>query len=178
MCLRRISLSVLLAAVAAPAYALSSDRNQPAELQAKHAQMNNTTGVGVYTGNVVLTQGSMRITADKMTVHTSPGGRLSKVIAEGREATFRQLPDGQDEPVTARAPYMEYRATEPATVDLRGGAVLSQGKNEFRGEVIHYDVSKELVTAKGGAGDDERIRITFFPEEKKETAPSQDSPSR
>lgn len=166
---RRASKRALLAAgllLAGAVQALESDRRQPVQLDADRAEMNNATGVGIYTGNVVLTQGTMKITADRMTVHTTPEGQVRRIIAEGKQATFRQLPEGQSEYVHARAPRMEYRMQEPASVDLTGGAVLTQGKNEFAGQVIHYDVSQDVVTAHGGQQEQERIRITFFPGEK------------
>lgn len=163
--MRRSSIAGLLLLVAVPgAWALDSDRGQPVELSADQAELNNVTGVGVYTGDVVLTQGSMRITADRMTIHTTPEGQLARIVAEGDLATFRQLPEGETEYIRARAPRMEYTATQPAFVELTGGAVLTQGKNEFRGQLIRYDVGQDLVTARGGEGGDERIRITLFPE--------------
>jgi lipopolysaccharide export system protein LptA len=163
---RAISFSsaLLLAALALPALALDSDRSKPLELSAEHAEMNNATGVSVYTGDVVLTQGTMRITADKMTVYTTAGGDLARVIAEGKNATFRQLPEGQQLHVTARAPDMEYRPLAPGYVLLQGGAVLTQGKNEFKGETIRYDMQKDTVVAQAAKDSDQRIRITFFPD--------------
>lgn len=167
---RPISLLCLLVLglLALPATALDSDRAQPMELSAQRAEMNNATGVGVYTGNVVLTQGTMRITADKMTVHTTTSGDLARVIAEGKNATFRQLPQGQREYVNARAPYMEYHPQTPGHVLLKGGAVLTQGKNEFSGETIRYDMQKDTVIAQSAKDSDQRIRITFFPEQEKD----------
>jgi lipopolysaccharide export system protein LptA len=172
--------AILLLALALPAAALDSDRDQPVELSANRAEMNNATGTGVYTGNVVLTQGTMHITADKMTVHTTPDGDLERVIAEGRDATFRQLPQGQQEYMHARAPYMEYRPQDPGHVLLKGGAVLTQGKNQFAGETIRYDMQKDTVVARAGESDDQRIRITFFPEKNKQTdaAPQKDAGQR
>lgn len=170
MCQRRIKLlgALLLAALALPAAALDSDRSQPVELNADHAQMNNATGVGIYTGDVVLTQGTMRITADKMTVYTTPEGRLQRVVAEGRKATYRQLPEGQRDYVNASAPYMEYHPEASGYVLLRGGAELTQGKNTFSGETIRYDIQQDTVVAKSDKDSGQRIRITFFPEEEGE----------
>lgn len=169
MCQRRIKLlgALLLAALALPAAALDSDRSQPVELNADHAQMNNATGVGIYTGDVVLTQGTMRITADKMTIHTTPEGGLKRVIAEGKKATFRQLPEGQQDYVNASAAYMEYRPEASGYVLLQGGAVLTQGKNTFSGETIRYDIQQDTVVAQSDKDSGQRIRITFFPEEGK-----------
>jgi lipopolysaccharide export system protein LptA len=167
---RKAICALLLATLTLPAAALDSDRRQPVQLSARRAEMNNATGVGVYTGAVVLTQGSMRITANKMTVYTAPGGDLSRVVAEGEgeNATFRQLPEGQRQYIDARAPYMEYRPQTPGHVLLKGGAVLTQGKNEFTGEVIRYDLRQNTVIAQSAQGSDQRIRITFFPEKEKD----------
>lgn len=161
---RRLISLPLLGLLTLPAAALDSDRSQPMELTARHAEMNNATGTGIYTGDVVLTQGTMRITADKMTVYTSAGGDLSRVVAEGKNATFRQLPEGQQDYVNARAPYMEYRPQEPGYVLLQGGAILTQGKNEFTGATIRYDMQQDTVIAESPKDSKERIRITFFPE--------------
>lgn len=179
--MRRRCPSLLAFAVAAllsgPATALDSDRQQPAQLVADRAEMNNATGVGIYTGNVVLTQGTLRMSADRMTVYTTPEGEIRRVVSEGDPATFRQLPEGQSEHVNARAPRMEYRLQAPASIDLTGGALLTQGKNQFAGEVVHYDVAKDVVTARGDGESQERIRITFFPKQDAKAAPApQDQP--
>jgi lipopolysaccharide export system protein LptA len=41
--------------------ALSSDREQPINLEADAADIDDLKGISIYTGNVVLTQGSMVI---------------------------------------------------------------------------------------------------------------------
>lgn len=169
----RLLSALLLGVLALPALALDSDRQQPLELSAQRAEMNNVTGVSVYTGDVVLVQGTMRITADKMTVHTTAGGDLARVIAEGKSATFRQLPEGQQEYVNARASHMEYQPQEPGHVLLQGNAVLTQGKNEFKGEAIRYDMQKDTVIAQSPKNSDQRIRITFFPEKGTTEGPEQ-----
>lgn len=142
---------------AAPALALDSDRQQPLELTADQAEMNQATGVGVYTGDVVLVQGTMTITGDKMTVYTTPGGDLSKVIVLGQPATYRQLPEGEQEYVDAEAPRMEYHAEQPEFVLLSGGASMLQAKDRFQGETIRYDVAANTVE---GAG---RVKMVIHP---------------
>ena len=163
--------AALLLAAALPAYALSSDRNQPVQLEAREARLDNATGVSVYTGDVVLVQGTLRITGDKMTVHTGPGGTLRKVVVEGERATFRQLPDGEQQYMNAQAPRMEYQASEPRFVDLSGGAELKQGKNTFSGEHIRYDIEADRVDAQSKPGSQERIQIIFHPEDKPDAKP-------
>ena len=153
----------LLLLFAGTAAALDSDQNQPIELSAGQADMSNVTGVGVYTEDVVLVQGTMRITGDKMTVYTSPAGELVKAVVEGKPATYRQLPEGEQEYVHAEAPRMEYTAEPPRLITLMDGAVLTRGKNRFQGETIRYRVDEDQVLAQGGK---DRVNITFYPNQK------------
>jgi|HigsolmetaAR202D_1030399.scaffolds.fasta_scaffold21883_2 lipopolysaccharide transport periplasmic protein LptA len=163
----RLAISLLLLALGcAPAWALKSDRTKQAELESDQAERDMAKGISVYTGNVVLTQGTTRLTADKMTVHTNAKGELVKAVAEGREVTFRELLDGQQEYIDARAPYMEYVATDGGHITLKGGATLTQGRNSFSGETIRYDMSRELITASGDPQGRERIRMIYVPEQK------------
>lgn len=152
--------ALALLAFALPAHALDSDRRKPIELTADQARMNQTTGVGVYTGNVVLVQGTMKITGDKMTLYTAEGGDLSKAVVVGDLATYRQLPEGEQEYVQAEAPEMEYQAKQPAFVLLTGGATMTQAKDRFQGDTIRYDISEDTVTAEGRDG---RVRILIHP---------------
>ena len=48
----RHSLGALLLLVPLTAAALSTDRDQPIELEADQAELDNSTGVSVYSGNV------------------------------------------------------------------------------------------------------------------------------
>lgn len=134
---------------------------QPIELEADQAQMSQATGTGIYTGNVVLTQGSVTIEGDRMTVHTQAGRTLERVIVEGAPARFEQRREAA-EPIRGQAPRMEYHA-DTEHVLLLGGAILVQGRNEFTGERIRYELVDEQVFAEGEG--DRRTRITFFPED-------------
>ena len=162
---RKISKIAALLALTLPlaAAALSSDKEQPMELTADQAELDNATGVSVYTGNVVLTQGTLEIT-----VHQNSDGELEKVLVDGRPATYQQLPDDEPLPVRARAPRMEYYSTAPKRVKLLRGATLTQGKNRFDGQTIVYFSQQDRVEAEGGKTDDGRIRIKFFPNQDKQ----------
>jgi lipopolysaccharide export system protein LptA len=158
---------LLLALIMLAALPAHGQRNpEPIELEADRAEMSQITGIGVYTGNVVLTQGAITITGERMTVHTDENRQLERVVVEGKPAEFEQRrADAQS--VRARAPQMEYRTGATEQVLLTGGATLWQGRNEFSGESIHYDVAAERVLARGEG--ERRTRITFFPREGDET---------
>ncbi len=61
----------------------------------------------VFEGNVVLTQGTLIIRADKLTVRQDKDG-FQYGIAIGKPATFRQKRDGADEYIDGEAERIEY----------------------------------------------------------------------
>ena len=71
---------------------LGLDSSQPIAVNADSflADLNNETGT--YTGNVIVTQGEVRLHADEVTVH-APGGRASRMEANGN--VIVDSPSGQ-----------------------------------------------------------------------------------
>lgn len=53
--------------IPAIALALPSDREQPINIEADHAQLDDETGVTQYKGDAILTQGTLRIEGDVIT---------------------------------------------------------------------------------------------------------------
>lgn len=158
--------ALLALSVSTAAQALSSDSEKPIQLNADKAQLDNTTGTSVYTGDVVMTQGTLKVTGDVMHVYTNDRHRIERVVVEGSPATYRQLPDGQQQYVRAEAPRMEYFASGPERVRLLQGGKLWQGPNTFTGETIVYDVAKDQVQASSGESGNNRIQITIYPNKK------------
>ena len=66
-------------------WALSTDKDQPIEIEADTADLDNKKGVTIYRGNVVLIQGSVRMTGDIMTVYFKDD-ELDILIMEGKPA--------------------------------------------------------------------------------------------
>src|SRR5210317_1913464 len=93
---RNFSLFIVLAlALPGSVSALSTDRDQPINLEADEAELDQTEGVSTYVGNVVVTQGSMKVESDRMVVHLEDG-EIDRIEATGAPARFRQRPDGKD----------------------------------------------------------------------------------
>ena len=146
-----------------PAQALSNDRDQPMHIEADHADINDQTGVHVYTGNVVVTQGSMRLTADRLTLQIEDG-EIQEGVALGEPATYKQRPDNKDEDVYAESLRMEYYAVDERII-LIDAAEVTQAGDVFRSQRIVYDVAGDVVNA--GDGDGDRVRITLQPRNSK-----------
>ncbi len=146
------------------AWALSSDRDKPMSIEADRVELNDGKGVSVYHGNVKVSQGTLRLTGDTMTVY-SKGEKVEKVIMEGTPATYQQRPDNKDQDVRARALRMEY-FTNPEYIVLQKEAEVEQEGDRLRSERIEYDVARDKVNA-GTNQPNERVRITIQPKNEK-----------
>jgi len=150
-------------------HALSSDRDQPINLEADHADIDDLKGISIYTGNVILTQGSTEIKCYKLTLYTDEDRQLSKAIAAGKDklATYKQRPDGKDQDFKARAVTIIYYLTTDK-IHLLKQATVWQGGDRFSGDKIIYDTAKDTVVArskkdKDGKAVGDRIRVTIQP---------------
>lgn len=146
------------------ARALSEDQNQPIRIQADRVTLDERKAVSIYEGNVVVTQGTMRLTADTVRVFADRR-QLDRIVAEGNLAEFYQKTDKGEE-VQAVAKQMEYRASDRLVI-LTGKAKLTQGPNSFASERIEYDTVSAVVNA----GDDTgrgRVEVIILPSDAKE----------
>ena len=126
--------------------ALSSDQNQPIELEADSADLNDLEGISIYKGDVILTQGSTQLQASTLTLFHNKKHKLTKIEAIGTPASFKQRPDGQNSDVKAKANKMLYFVNKD-TVYLYENAIFFQDKNSFRGDQIVYDTKNNIVKA-------------------------------
>ena len=159
-----ITLAVLAMCGAAPAFALSSDKEQPINVEADSVEIDHNTGISVYTGNVTLTQGSIHLDADTVTLY-SRNNDIEKAIAEGKPAHYRQRPDGKSEDVRAQSLRMEYY-TGTGKLVLLDGAHVWQEQNQFSGNRIEYDVERSVVNASKAKSGRERVQVIIQPRKK------------
>ena len=130
------------------AYALSTDKQQDIEIEADTAEMDDIKGITIYRGNVIVTQGSIRMTGHTMTVYFDDNDDMELVIMQGNPATYRQLPDDSDIYDEAEALQMEYYALKDFVI-LIDKAVVTQEDSKMSGSRIEYDTVLSQVKAKG-----------------------------
>ena len=135
------------------------DAEQPIHWRADHAE-GDATGRTILTGDVRMEQGTLRVEADRMVIEYD-GDRVVRITAEGAPARYRQRPRPDAGPVEADAERIVYHAVEER-VELLGRAYLAQEPNEFRGEVIHYDVREGRIDAAGDG--DGGVEMIWQPE--------------
>lgn len=159
--LRRLALLAFLLLPAA-VRALSADREQPVYISADRVEVDEKAGVSHYIGDVHMSQGSLHVDADTITVYKK-GNTLSKVVADGKPTRFRQTPDNGGAEIRGQALHVEYDANS-ALLYLTHDAHVWQSKDEFAGEHIIYDSEKSTVHASGGAGG--RVHAVIHPKPK------------
>ena len=171
-------LSILLAVFGSQCMALTTDSEQPIEIEADFAELDDEEGTTLYVGNVIVIQGSIRMTGDQLRVNFTEDRDLKEVYLEGQPATFKQTPDDAVHDVEGEALMMEYHALKNLLF-LIEKAKVTQGERLFQGHRINYDTEKSIITARssraGKADKDERrketsgrVRIIIPPKKKRD----------
>lgn len=156
----RILLIILsLSFISTGALGLPEDREQPIRLEADRAQLDQKTGTSVYEGNVVITQGSMRLTANTVTIYTKDGV-FQRMEAVGNPATLRYKSAVDKPEIHGVSQHVDYNAVTSHVV-MTTNAQLTQGQDVFTGDRIEYDLKEDIVRAKSNKGG--RIQFTIQP---------------
>lgn len=138
---------LLLGAYSETAPALSSDREQPAVIEADEVELDFNTGVRTYKGNVVVEQGTLLIKGDKMIVKYKED-RMESGTVWGNPASFKQRPDGKDQDVLGKGRKIIIDQIKD-TLTLLDSASLKQGTDWANGEIIIYNMGTDKMTIKG-----------------------------
>jgi lipopolysaccharide export system protein LptA len=156
--LRPLSAFCLAMLLAAPAAAEKADRSKPLNVAAdRQGTFDLLKQVIVFSGNVIITKGSIVIKADRVEVRESPEGYYTAVAlgSKAQPATFRQKRDGVDEFIDGQADRLEYdekadtaRFVNNAIVRRLRGASIG---DEIVGSLITYDNSAEVFSVSGGS---------------------------
>ncbi|MCA1925656.1 MAG: lipopolysaccharide transport periplasmic protein LptA [Thiobacillus sp.] len=146
----RLFVALCLGCVAAVAHAEKADRDKPVNLEANTVTLDDIRKLSVYDGNVILSQGTLTLRADRVQV-AQKNGELDTVTATGRPVAFRQKLDGRDEYIEGFADRIEYNGAT-SDLELIGQARLRRGTDELRGARISYNASTEFYKVVGQPG--------------------------
>ena len=161
-----ISLSV----IASYAVALPDDWQKEMTILSDSAEIDRRAGTVVYEGNVVLTQGTLKIEADRLMILRN-GDTLEKAVAEGDRARYQQQIEVGKPLTAALGNRIDYYTSERRII-ITGDAELEQEGNIFSGERITYDMATETVRADGNTAesstdstdeDSGRIKVVIQP---------------
>jgi lipopolysaccharide export system protein LptA len=148
--LTSLALAATLIFGASIARAEKADREKPINYSADTGDVNYQTKIGALTGNVVITQGTLTIHADKIIFKQNPDNSMS-ASAFGNPVAFRQKRDGVDEYFEGFAQHAEYDGTKQF-LELFDRALLRRGTDEIRSNYITYNATTELFKAETRPG--------------------------
>jgi lipopolysaccharide export system protein LptA len=184
MRLRCVLAFLLCAAALASAHAEKADRSKPLTLEADQpSTVDLIRQVAVFSGNVVVAQGTMSIRADRVEIRERPDGHRSATAfgSVGKPAAFRQKRDGVDETIEGYAERIEYdsrgdvvRLTGNAQVRRLRGATTA---DEVTGSIITYDNGNETFSVQGAAPGaasapgNGRVRVVITPRQDAASSP-------
>jgi lipopolysaccharide export system protein LptA len=162
--MRLLQIAVLIAATAlpnlgGPAWAegtgvafggLTADISLPVEVTADSFSVNQTDATAVFAGNVIVTQGEMRMTAQEIKVEYAADGKgIAKLIANGSVV----LVNAKD---AAQANMAVYTIASGEVV-MTGDVVLTQGQAAMSGQRLVIDLKTGTGRMEG------RVTTIFTP---------------
>ena len=175
--LRPLALIGLLLLSPMAANAEQADRTKPVNIESDKVTVDELKKIHLFEGRVILTQGTLEIRGDTLTVTQDAAG-FQKGVATSHTglATFKQRLDGSGDYVRGKAERIEYDSGTQKTHLFNRAHVVS-GTDEVRGQFIVYDgkTGQYVVTNSGSAtadgGGKERVRVIIKPKTQGAAAP-------
>ncbi len=144
------------------AWGLSSDRDQPIQIEADRVLLDEKAGLSVYEGNIFMQQGSLTMHGSRMRVQLRDN-QVESITIDGKPATFSQRPDGAESDQHAEADHIEYHTGDQRLI-LQGNALIRQSdKEQFSSNRIILNLRDNTVSA-GDNSMGSRVRITLQPD--------------
>lgn len=151
----RLCLVAMLGAGSA-AHAERADRDKPMNAEADALRYDDAKQISIFTGQVVITKGTIIIRGDRVEVRQDAQGNQFGVVtgAAGQQAFFRQKREALDEHIEGVADRIEYNS-QLDNVKFIGSAVLRRYRgatlgDETAGSLIVYDNVAETFSVDGG----------------------------
>ena len=140
--------------------ALSTDAEQPIEIEADSVVVDELLGFNEFTGNAEVRQGSLLMTAQLIQVQTNTDG-VETMLARGTKKTpakYSQNQENQARFIEATATLITYDVNK-GMIFLEGDAHLIQGFDSFSGEKLNYDINNDKVIVKGSEDGTKRVKF-------------------
>jgi lipopolysaccharide export system protein LptA len=150
----RRGLALLAALAFAPAtLAEKADQSKPTQIEANKMSADDARRLTIFDGNVVLTRGTIRLTADRVVVRQDAEG-FQYATATGKPARFRQRQDPK--PPDTEGLWMEGEALRmemddrSGKIELYDSAHVKRGGDEVTGNYILLDQRSDYFSVSNG----------------------------
>ncbi|MFC7702727.1 lipopolysaccharide transport periplasmic protein LptA [Plastorhodobacter daqingensis] len=130
---------------------MQADTSLPVEVTADQLEVDQADGTAVFTGNVTIGQGAMRLTADRVRVEYAAGGvnRIARLLASGNVT----LASGNEAAEAQEADY----SIDDGRIVMTGDVLMTQGQNALSGERMVVDLTRGTALVEG------RVRTILAP---------------
>lgn len=170
------ALGLGLASAFGIASAKQSDRSQPVQASAKSADATATpNGVSHLKGDVVITQGTLKITSDDATIHFDGQSQVKRVVLTGK-AHIQQM-DDHGNLMSGDAERIDYDIPKGVAI-LEGhpARVKQAGRADISAEKLVYDTRTSQMS--GNSQGDQRVHLTFKPQQQPAAPASAPAPAK
>ncbi|EIM02383.1 sugar transporter [Rhodanobacter thiooxydans] len=157
---------------AQPALARKSDRQQEMQVAAKNFDgFQKPNSVSTLTGNVVITQGTLKATGAQAKVYFDADTQISRVVITGSPAHLEQLDDNGNL-MLGDAATLDYDNLKGIAVLSGNASVTQKGRGDARGDRLTYNTETSQMT--GESAGDGMVHMTFKPK----SQPAAPAPAR
>ena len=136
---------VVLLLLSTLSLAEKADRDKPIEIESDTMTMDDTKNVSIYTGDVILTQGTLIIKADELIVREDNQG-FQHSTSTGNPTSFKQKREGVEEYIEGIGQRIEYDG-HMDKVHIYRNAIVKRGNDTVMGDYIIYDANAEVAQA-------------------------------
>ena len=151
--------ALVLSGMPLPGWAEKADRDQPMNAESDALRYDDAKLTSVFTGNVVITKGTIVIRGQRVDVRQDPQGNQfgTAHASPDKPAYFKQKREGLDEYIEGEATRIDYDSLQDK-VTFTGKAVLRRYRgvtlgDETRGSLIVYDNKTEVFSVDGNRSD-------------------------
>ena len=148
-------LAILLLALPVPALAEKADRDKPTQVEANKMSADDVRRLNVFEGDVVVTKGTIRLSADRLVVRQDAEG-FQLATATGKPARFRQRQDpkpGEKEGIWIEGEALRIELDDRnQKIELFDNARVNRGGDEVAGNYIFVDQRSDYFSVSAGKG--------------------------
>lgn len=125
-------------------FALKTDATKPLQIEANTLNVDQKNMTSVFTGDVVITQGSL-VAKSNMAVASQDKDGFRYVVLTGAPVTFKQLND-DGEWITGQGNKFDYNTKNNLAI-LTGRAMVKKKDNFVSGNQITYNTQTQMYSA-------------------------------
>ena len=148
--------------LATAALAEKADRDKPTQVEANKMSADDVRRLNVFEGDVVVTKGTIRLTADRLVVRQDAEG-FQLATATGKPARFRQRQDakpGEKEGIWVEGEALRIELDDRnQKIELFDKARVNRGGDEVAGDYIFVDQRSDFYQVSSGKGGEKSGRV-------------------